>query len=191
MKRLYLLTGHLEWTHWLYGTPLPRFQTFLSGAPVVYPPVGAAADAVGGLAAARLLSLCFMLGATTLLHGVTGRIFGRSSAGFAAALFAGAGATQYLGAFATYDAQALASLALRYLAWDPGHPRPRHARSLFTCSWLAGLILALADAAKYAATLFDPVVIAMLVCFAWQRRGQRAVPSLSGRWPRQGRPRSR
>ena len=78
---------------------------------MIYPPIGAAADAIGGLAAARALSLCFMLIATILLHGVTKRIFNRSAAAFAAAVFAGVGATEYLGAFATYDALALTLLA--------------------------------------------------------------------------------
>jgi hypothetical protein len=170
-EALYLLTGHLEWTHWLYGTPLPRFQTYFSGAPVVYPPVGAAADALGGLALARLLSLCFMLGATTLLHGVTRRIFGRNSAAFAAALFAGAGATQYLGAFATYDAPALALLALATWLGVRAVGANRAATG-YLLLVLAGLALALADAAKYAATLFDPAVIAMVVFFAWHHRGR-------------------
>ena len=89
-EALYLWSGHLEWAHWLHGSPLPTsFPTFLSGAPVIYPPLGAIADSIGGLAGARALSLCFMLGATTLLYAVTRRIFGRPAAFFAAGLFAG------------------------------------------------------------------------------------------------------
>ena len=63
----YLWAGHLEWAHWLHGTPIPPFPTYFSGAPVIYPPLGALADSVGGLAGARVLSLVFMLGATALL----------------------------------------------------------------------------------------------------------------------------
>jgi hypothetical protein len=169
-EALYLLSGHLEWSHWLHGTPIPQFQTYFSGSPVIYPPIGAAADALGGLAAARALSLCFMLGATTALHGVTKRIFGRNPAAFAAALFAGVGATQYLGAFATYDAMALSLLALATWLGVRATVAMRYRDALLV---LSGLAVVLADAAKYAAALFDPVVIGVAVLFAWQRRGRR------------------
>ncbi len=70
-EALYLWAGHLEWAHWLHGTPIPPFPTYFSGAPVIYPPIAAIADSLGGLAAARILSLCFMLGATALLWATT------------------------------------------------------------------------------------------------------------------------
>ncbi len=112
-EALYLWSGHLEWLHWLHGLRLPAsFPEYFSGAPVIYPPLGAIADSLGGLAAARSLSLCFMLGATALLYGVTRRMFGRRAALFAAGLFAGTGSVQFLGALATYDAMALFLLAL-------------------------------------------------------------------------------
>ena len=65
----YLWAGHLEWAHVLHGTPLPQFPAYFSGAPVLYPPIGALADSVGGLTGARILSLIFMLGATVALRG--------------------------------------------------------------------------------------------------------------------------
>ena len=37
----YLWAGHLEWAHVLHGTPLPQFPSYFSGAPVLYPPIGA------------------------------------------------------------------------------------------------------------------------------------------------------
>src|SRR4029077_3285882 len=92
------------WAHWLHSAPIPPFPTYFSGAPVIYPPVGALADSMGGLAGARILSLVFMLGATALLWGAAGRLFGRRAAFFAAALFAVSGPVLHLGAFATYDA---------------------------------------------------------------------------------------
>ena len=76
-EALYLSAGHLEWSHWLHGTQIPLYQTWFSGAPVIYPPIGAIADSLGGLTAARLLSLVFMLGATTLLYFTTARLTGR------------------------------------------------------------------------------------------------------------------
>ena len=64
---LYLRAGHLEWARWLHHAPIPDFPSYFSGAPVIYPPLGAVADSLGGLAAARVLSLGFMLGVTSLL----------------------------------------------------------------------------------------------------------------------------
>ena len=120
-EALYLWAGHLQWSHWLHGTSVPPFPYYFSGAPVIYPPLGALADSIGGLAVARALSLVFMLGSTGLLWGTAGRLFGRRAAFFAAALFAVLGPTLHLGAFATYDAMALFLVALAPGAWSgPG-----------------------------------------------------------------------
>ena len=65
----FLWIGRLELAHWLHGTSWPSASAyrFLSGSPTIYPPIGALANSIGGLAGARILSLCFMLGATILL----------------------------------------------------------------------------------------------------------------------------
>jgi hypothetical protein len=97
---LYLWAGHLEWAHWLHGTQIPDYASYFSGAPVLYPPLGAVANHYGGLAGARLLSLSFMLLATILLHGISRRLFNRGAANFAAFLFGVLAATEFLGAFA-------------------------------------------------------------------------------------------
>ena len=73
-EALYLSAGHLEWSHWLHGTQIPAYQTWFSGAPVIYPPLGAIADSLGGLAAARLLSLVFMLGVTWFAWSTAARL---------------------------------------------------------------------------------------------------------------------
>ena len=171
-EALYLWAGRLEWSHWLHGTPVPAFASYFSGAPVLYPPLGALANSLGGLTGARILSLCFMLAATVLLHGVTRRVFDRQSAAFAAALFAGLGSAQFLGAFATYDAMALVLLAAA--AWLG----MRAASCRTTAGRLALILLAVAalvtaDAAKYAAALFDPVVLVAIAGFHWRERGWR------------------
>lgn len=70
---------------------------------MIYPPLGALADSIGGLAGARILSLAFMLGATFLLWATTSRLFGKRAGFFAAALWALLGPTLKLGAFATFD----------------------------------------------------------------------------------------
>ena len=159
----YLWAGHLEWAHLLHGASVPSFSPYFSGAPVLYPPVGALADSAGGLAGARLLSLAFMLGCTVLVWDVTRRLFGPRAAFFAAALFAALGPTLHLGAFATYDAMSLFLLALAtWLATGAGERGEATGRMA-----AAGAVLALANATAYATVLFDPVVIIVTVLIAW------------------------
>ena len=170
---LYLWAGHLEWAHWLHGTQIPDFATYFSGAPVLYPPLGAMANHVAGLAGARLLSLAFMLLSTILLHGITRRLFDRGAANFAAFLFAVLAATEFLGAFATYDAMALTLMAMS--AWlvvvSAGHGAVVRTFSLV----LAGVVYALADATKYAAALWTPIVILLVVLLVWRRSSRGAA----------------
>ena len=170
---LYLWAGHLELDHFLRHSPVPDFATYWSGAPVLYPPIGAMADGIGGLAAARLLSLVFMLIATALLHGVTRRIFGsRATAFFAAALFAGVGSAQFLGAFATYDALAL--MLLSVATWLGVRSAEAGNAARIATLVLAGLVLVTANATKYVSAMYDPVVVAVVALTVWQRRGRGA-----------------
>jgi hypothetical protein len=189
-EALYLRAGHLEWAHWLHHEPIPGFPAYLSGAPVLYPPLAAAADSLGGLAAARLLSLCLMLGVTSLLWATTARLYGRRAALLASGLFATLAGTQFLGAFATFDAMALlllalaAWLAVRAAALAPGGttpPNPPAAQA--TGGWspsraaqlaAAGLALAAANAVTYPTVLFTPVVLAVAALAAWRERPGRA-----------------
>jgi len=159
----YLWAGHLEWAHWLHGTPLPPFPAYFSGAPVVYPPVGALADSIGGLAAARGLSLVFMLAATVLVWATAGRLYGRVAAFFAAALFAVTGPALHLGSFATYDALSVALIALA--AWCVVRAGDKGEGT----GWMvaAGTALAVANAAAYSSALFDLVVLAIAALIAW------------------------
>jgi hypothetical protein len=164
----YLWAGHLEWAHWLHGVPVPPFAAYFSGAPVIYPPLGALADSAGGLAGARVLSLVLMLGATVLLWGTAGRLFGRRAAFFAAALFAVLGPTLHLGAFATYDALSvvLVAVAAWCVVWAAGRGEGT--------GWMvaAGVALAVANAAAYSSALFDVVVVvlAWLSAVPWGAR---------------------
>jgi hypothetical protein len=168
----YLWAGHLEIAHWFHGDPVPPFQTWFSGAPVVYPPIAAVADHVGGLIGARILSLGFMTGATALLWNLTGRLFGARAAFFAAALFAVLGPTQFLGALATYDAMALLLIAIS--AWCVVAARDRGDSTLLLVVGAAAL--ALANATKYATALFDPVVVVLAaLVISDQRRGKPAL----------------
>ena len=158
----YLSAGHLEWAHWLHGVPIPAFPAYFSGAPVIYPPVGAAADSIGGLAGARVLSLAFMLGATVLLWGAAGRLFGRRASFFAAALFAVLGTTLHLGVFATADAMSLFLVALA--AWCVIRAGAREPATRWMVA--AAAALALADASAYTCLLFDPLIAALALLTA-------------------------
>jgi 4-amino-4-deoxy-L-arabinose transferase-like glycosyltransferase len=159
----YLWAGHLEWAHVLHGVPLPQFSAYFSGAPVIYPPLGALADSAGGLAGARILSLVFMLGATTALWATAGRLFGRRAAFFAAALFAVLGPTLHLGSFATYDAMSVFLIALA--AWLVVRAGDRQD----VTGWMiaAGVALALANATAYSSALFDIVVLLLALVTAF------------------------
>jgi 4-amino-4-deoxy-L-arabinose transferase-like glycosyltransferase len=168
-EALYLWAGHLEWAHVLHGGQLPQFPAYFSGAPVIYPPLGALADSVGGLVAARLLSLVFMLGTTSVLWFTAGRLFGRRAAFFSAALFAVLGPTLHLGAFATYDAMSLFLLALA--TWFAVRAGDRQDATVWMVA--AGVTLALANATSYPSTLFDPVVVLIALAVAFPNPGGR------------------
>jgi Dolichyl-phosphate-mannose-protein mannosyltransferase len=163
----YLYAGHVELAHWLHGTPVPAYATYFSGAPAVYPPLAAIAAHFGGLAGARMLSLAFMLATTCFLWGMTKRLFGQWAAFTAAALFAALGPTQFLGAFATYDAMALSLMAAAAWCVVAAHDRQ-------DSSWLliaGAVLLALANATKYASMLFDPTIVALSGLTVVMRRG--------------------
>jgi hypothetical protein len=167
-EALYLSAGHLQWSHWLHGTQVAQYQTWFSGAPVIYPPIGAIADSLGGLAAARLLSLIFMLGVTSLVWGTANRLLGdRRVSFFAAALFTALAPTLHLGSFATYDAPALLFLAMA--TWFAAGARTgQHATRRIIA---AGILLALANAAKYATVLYDPTVLCVTIASSWPDAG--------------------
>jgi hypothetical protein len=177
-EALYLWSGRWEIAHLLHGTQVPQFQRYFSGAPVIYPVIGAFANSLGGLAAARLLSLAFMLGTTVLLYHATSRLFGRQAGVCAAAVFAFLGPVQFLGSFATYDAMAIFLLALS--SWLVIEARGRMSEPLLI---IAALVLALADATKYATALWNPVVFLLAALTAasggWLRCSARALRMLA------------
>jgi Dolichyl-phosphate-mannose-protein mannosyltransferase len=171
-EALYLRAGHLEWAHWLHHAPIPDFPAYFSGAPVAYPLLGALADRGGGLAAARLLSLAFMLGVTALLWATTTRLYGRRAALLACGLFATLAGTQFLGSLATFDAPALFLLALATWLGVRAATTPDLAGPAWVAQLAgAGLTLAAADVTKYATALFTPVVIVVVALAVWRQTG--------------------
>lgn len=170
----YIYSGHQLILELWHGGGSPYFETFLSGAPDIYPVLAAMADHLGGLVAVRLMSLVFMLAATVLLAATTRRMFGYGAAIAAAALFAGLGLTQDLGALATYDAMSLFLVAAAaYCAVRTGRDERHAGRWLL----LVPLALLAANATKYASVIFDPVVVGLaasrLAGQGWKRVIQR------------------
>jgi hypothetical protein len=165
----YITAGHqLIYELW-HGGGSPFYETYFSGAPVIYSPLAAMADHLGGLVAVRLMSLVLMLAATVVLYATAKRLFGYWAGIAAAALFAGNGLTHDLGVYANYDALALLLLACAtYCA-----VRSREER------WLLLMPLALlgANATKYMTVLFDPVIIGIAALqvsqHGWLRVGKR------------------
>jgi hypothetical protein len=162
-EALYLWAGRMEWAHWLHGSPIPAFPTYFSGAPVIYPPLGSIADSIDGLAGARILSLCFMLGATSLQWATTSRLYGRRAGFFGAGLWAFLGPTLKLGAFATFDAMSLFLLALA--VWCGVRAGPRRDSAPWVAAAAGALVLA--NATAYSTAIFDPVVIAVVLLAWW------------------------
>lgn len=173
-EALYIWAGRLELSHWVHGSYVPPFDTYFSGAPVLYPPLAALANSAGGLAGTRLLSLAFMLATTVLLYATAKRLFGRGTAVASAALFATFGMADQLGAFATYDAMALSLLALA--VWLIARTADRQSEPLLI---VAACCIALANATKYASTLWDPVVLALAALTvsegAWSKKIWRGI----------------
>jgi putative flippase GtrA len=163
-EALYLYSGSQELNHWIHGTMVEDYQKFFSGAPVVYPPLAAIANAVGGLTGARLLSLGFMAGTTSLLYATCNRLFGKSAAVLGTAMFAALGVTQFLSAFATYDPMALFLLVLSaYLVVGRAQAYDTLTDVAYS-TVIAALCLALANADKYATALWDPIVVGLALC---------------------------
>ena len=171
-ESLYIYSGHQLIHELWHGGGSPYYETYFSGAPVIYPVLAAMLDHAGGLALVRLVSGGFMLAATGLLFATARRLFGYWPAVTAIGLFASLGITQGLGAYATFDAMALMLMAFAaYCA----------VRAPDGSKWLLFIpaILLVANATKYACALFDPVVI-MLAALAlrsqgWARVTQRAA----------------
>ena len=161
----FLWVGRLELTHWLHGTSWPSVSAyrFLSGSPTIYPPIGALANSMGGLAGARILSLCLMLGATILLCWTALPDWPDRSPHRRRPFWALSEPAMRL-AFATADPLSIFLTALA--AWLIVHAGYRRHRGELILA--AGLALALANATAYWGLAADPVVIAFAT-LAWLR----------------------
>jgi len=168
-EALYLWAGHIELQHYLSGVPFPRgatgslnFRDYFSGAPQIYPPLGAIADSLGHLAGARILSLIFMLGATGFLYATARRLFDLRVAIVACGLWATTEPCLKLGAFATFDPMAIFFVCMgMWLAIRAG--RSRFHGELIA---LSAVILAIGSVTAFSYLIYVPVVIA-IAAISW------------------------
>jgi hypothetical protein len=167
----YLGAGHRLFQNLLHGGTNLHYPNYFSGAPAIYPPLGAIADSLGGLTAARSLSLAVMLIATILVFASARRLYGTPAGWFAAAAFSTVEGTQFLGALATFDAMALALLAVAawIVIWTSSSTRAEPHGAIY----LAAPVMALADATKYASTLYDVVIVAIAFLLVTSNHGWR------------------
>ena len=169
-EALYLYAGRMEIAHLLHGAALQgNYASYFSGAPVLYPVLGAALNMVGGLALARALSLAEMLAVTAMLYSISRRLFNERVALCAAALFAVSESALFLGELATYDATCVFLLACGTLIVV------RWAGSRWPVFLLAAPVVALAVAVKYAGLIFVPTIAVLPAIAGWPARGRRAL----------------
>jgi glycosyltransferase involved in cell wall biosynthesis/putative flippase GtrA len=170
----YLWQGHLEWQHWLHGTKIPAFHD--SGAPQIYPVIGAVADKFGGLAGARILSMVFMLVATALLYAIGERLFGTVAAFSGTALWAVSEPALRL-TFATYDPLAcLLMIASVYLAM-----RSAYAKRKGELVLASGLCLGLASVTAESFVIMIPAIV-VVSFFIWQSTAGAASAAWCAVW---------
>jgi hypothetical protein len=169
-EALYLYAGHMEIAHLLHGASLQgNYAAYFSGSPVLYPVLAAAVDSIGGLAAARGLSLLEMLATTALLYSLTRRLFNERTGLCAALLYSVTMSVIFLGNFATFDASCLFLLALA--AWIV----VRTALARWPIFLMAAPVAALAVATKYAGLMFVPTIALLPALTAWPLRRRRAL----------------
>jgi Dolichyl-phosphate-mannose-protein mannosyltransferase len=169
-EALYLYAGRMELAHIMHGAALPgENASYFSGAPVLYPVLAAALNAVGGLALARALSLFEMLAVTAMLYSISRSLFNERAALCAAAMLAVSEPVIFLGHLATFDATCLFLLASA--TWIV----VRWSGSRWPVFLLAAPLVALAVAVKYAGVLFVPTIAVLPAIVGWPARGRRAL----------------
>ncbi|GCE13577.1 ArnT family glycosyltransferase [Tengunoibacter tsumagoiensis] len=158
-EALYLYAGRQLFHYWLGGpAPLDRYAFYFSGYPGLYPVIAGVLDMIGGLELARAYSLLCMMGINITIYYLAQKFFQRPSAIFASALYGSLGTVLYVGRLATFDAMCFCLVAVAaLLAFQVSTSRR---------PWLAlliGPLLVLAVLTKYAAMLYVPAVLGILI----------------------------
>ena len=164
----HILQGRLEWSHWLHGTLYVPQQFGDYAAPQIYPLIGAAANDVGGLAAARILAMCFMLAGSVFLYQIGLKLFGRTAALAGVALWAVSEPVLRL-TFANWDPLAclLVIASLRVAVQVGGSRRKGELVAL------SALILALAAVTALPFLIYVPVVVTVALLIWIEQMGVR------------------
>jgi putative flippase GtrA len=162
-EALWLWTGRLELAHWLHGAVIPKSTTPLSEAAQVWPVIGALASDAGGLLAARLLALSFMLATTVLVYLITARLFSRLPAAVAAALW-GLSEPSLRLAFATGDGMACMLLVLGAWLVLQAAARPRWRGEIIAA---AAAVIALGNITAFSFVVYD-IFLIPFAFLAWR-----------------------
>ncbi len=166
-EALYVYAGQQILEHWFGGLPLlDNYSYYFSGNPYIYPLIAGALNMAGGIQLVRAFSVLCMLIVTSCAYYVTKKLFNQPSAIFAAIFLVCQGPILFLSRLATYDPLCICLLAIAMaLAVKTGYTRR---------PWWAlmvGPFLVLAFGAKYAALLFIPSILAMLILCTLLKRG--------------------
>lgn len=176
-EALYLYTG--DWILQSWADPHVVVSThpesFFSGAPMLYPVLGALLDRVGGLALARLFSTVCMLTATAAIYWGTNVLFDhhprpRTAGIFSAFVFALSAPVIFLSNFATFDAPSftLIAWAAALSIWSS-----KRNRSVLWGVAIGGLC-SVAVMLKYSSAIDVPFVMLLTLVVGWAVRSTRS-----------------
>jgi hypothetical protein len=154
-EALYINAGYDYLAYWFADGPYVDHARYFSGHPMFYPVFAAFLDGIGGLRLVRAFSWLLMVVAIVVTARTTTHFFGYRAGMFAGAALALVGPVMYVGHHATYDA-----LAVALLVFAAALATTR--QSLLSATGVAAL-LAVATVAKYAAGVFIPVVLALML----------------------------
>jgi 4-amino-4-deoxy-L-arabinose transferase-like glycosyltransferase len=159
---LYVFMGHRVIHHLLTGEVLREVPgSYFSGSPSLYPVMAAMADSVGGLQAARGVSLFFAMVATLGTYGIGARLYGRLAGLLGACAFVLCGPVIYQSHLAVYDSTMMGLLAVS--AWLA----VRDAQHRLLWAPAIGALLTLAGLVKYAGLVYAPMVALLAATVAW------------------------
>lgn len=162
---LYLFMGHRMIDHVMDGVHVTEYPgAYFSGAPGLYPVIGALADSIGGVTAARLLSLLFVMGCVLAIYGAGRDLFGRSAGLIGAGAFALNGSVVFISHLATFDA-----LAMLLLAVSVKLTTHSATRGIYLLAPVVGVVLATMFFTKYGTAVFIPGVAALGAALSWER----------------------
>jgi len=178
-EALYLWLGHHEIAHWFQGGVGGwAYQSKISGAPQIYPPIAALLDSTPlHLAAVRLFALVLMLAATALLYRAALILYGQPAAIAASIVWATTEGALRMGAFATFDPMAIFCICAAM--WAVVETTVRARRLAFATT--AGLLLALGGLTAYSYAIYIPAVIAGAAVL-WNSRLDRRLATSSTLW---------